>query len=516
MLERNVRGLGPAQLETSRKDKLWLLSFLLFVFVTQIGSLHYEVIDWDESTFLLMAQDLLHGHLPYTRIYDMKPPGLFMLLALPLKIFGKSLVTARLFGDFFIVLMAASTFLIARKVSKSDFASGLAVFTMISAMAIPMGLYTSSEILATVPLSWALFLLMAKRRALWAAFAVGALLCLATIIRTNLAVVVIPVGLLSLASLVYPRLGFHRFFFTGYTVGGLVPLIFLIATYWICGALDLFVLGAVTVPLQYSDEMGIFKATKQTLVNASVMVRAYPLTFGILTALAALGAFLTASKVARTVRCKLIDPLTDSLIFWTVATAVAVSILISGGGYPHYLVQMYPFAAVSASCAISHRFARPLASLAALISVLSATVATLPDASTVLRNYDVVSANLNVKNAAEAIRTDMMPGDRIWTMHEQLILFYIDQPPITPVATHPDNIIRESILRPLAEAGYSHSDELGYIISLKPRYVVSNDEGVPRYFVGEKRSRVSAFLNDNYEVWRKQDGIIIYRLHANG
>lgn len=513
MLERNARGLGPAQRETSPKDKLWLLLFLFFVLATQIGSLRYEVIDWDESTFLLMAQDLLHGHLPYTRIYDMKPPGLFMLLALPLKVFGKTLVTARLFGDFFIVLMATSTFLIARTYSKSNFASGLSVLTMISATAIPMGFYTSSEILATTPLSWALFFLMAKRRALWASFAVGALLCLATMIRTNLAVVTVPVGLLALISLAYHRMGFHRFFFVGYTVGGLVPLILLIIAYWVSGALDLFVLGAITVPLHYSDEMGIFRASKQTLVNAWVMARAYPLTFGFLALLAVLGAFLTALKGARIVRGELTDATTNSLIFWSFAAAVALSILISGGGYPHYLIQMYPFAAVSASCAISHRFTRPVTSLAALISIFSAINTTLPDTAKVLQNYDDLRTSLSVKNAAEVIRADMMPGDRIWTMHEQLILFYIDQPPITPVATHPDNIIRESILRPLAEAGYSHNDEVGYIMSLRPRYVVSNNEGVPRYFVGENRRRVSAFLDANYEVWRKENGITIYRLH---
>ena len=30
------------------------------------------VIDWDESTFILMAQSLLNGHLPFTELWDLK------------------------------------------------------------------------------------------------------------------------------------------------------------------------------------------------------------------------------------------------------------------------------------------------------------------------------------------------------------------------------------------------------------------------------------------------------------
>ena len=34
-----------------------------------------SALDWDESLYLLMARSLLEGHLPYTAIYDNKPPA---------------------------------------------------------------------------------------------------------------------------------------------------------------------------------------------------------------------------------------------------------------------------------------------------------------------------------------------------------------------------------------------------------------------------------------------------------
>ena len=62
-------------------------------------------------------------------------------------------------------------------VASKHLVTGRFTLPMISAMALPFGLYTSSEILAIAPLAWAMLLLLTRRKALWASFAVGALLC---------------------------------------------------------------------------------------------------------------------------------------------------------------------------------------------------------------------------------------------------------------------------------------------------------------------------------------------------
>ena len=73
-----------------------LLTFALLILATQLGSLVEEVIDWDESTFILMAADVLRGNLPYLNLFDNKPPVMFFALAGALAAFGESLVTVRL------------------------------------------------------------------------------------------------------------------------------------------------------------------------------------------------------------------------------------------------------------------------------------------------------------------------------------------------------------------------------------------------------------------------------------
>ncbi len=40
-----------------------------------------STIDWDESTFILMGQELLDGRLPYADLWDNKPPLAFAAFA---------------------------------------------------------------------------------------------------------------------------------------------------------------------------------------------------------------------------------------------------------------------------------------------------------------------------------------------------------------------------------------------------------------------------------------------------
>jgi len=65
----------------ARQDLMWAGMIVLLIAITQIGALSHEVLDWDESTFILMAANSLDGHLPFVEMFDVKPPGIFVLLA---------------------------------------------------------------------------------------------------------------------------------------------------------------------------------------------------------------------------------------------------------------------------------------------------------------------------------------------------------------------------------------------------------------------------------------------------
>jgi hypothetical protein len=64
------------------------------------------VINPDESMFSLMGRELLHGHLPYVTIFDIKPFGLPAFFALAMAVAGQSVFAARLLGTVCVIATA--------------------------------------------------------------------------------------------------------------------------------------------------------------------------------------------------------------------------------------------------------------------------------------------------------------------------------------------------------------------------------------------------------------------------
>jgi 4-amino-4-deoxy-L-arabinose transferase-like glycosyltransferase len=78
---------------------IWAAVGLLgFALVLRFPFFFEAVIDWDESTFILMGQSLLAGDLPYTNLWDLKPPLTFASFALFIAVLGQSIVGIRLAG----------------------------------------------------------------------------------------------------------------------------------------------------------------------------------------------------------------------------------------------------------------------------------------------------------------------------------------------------------------------------------------------------------------------------------
>lgn len=72
------------------------LVFLLLSFFLRFWTLFVSVLDKDESIYILGADSLLNGNLPYIEIWDNKPPGIFILFSLTMLILGKSIVSIRI------------------------------------------------------------------------------------------------------------------------------------------------------------------------------------------------------------------------------------------------------------------------------------------------------------------------------------------------------------------------------------------------------------------------------------
>lgn len=73
-----------------------LAGLLALSCILRAPSLLRSVLDWDESLYLLMASAWRAGHLPYTTIWDNKPPGIYAIFAAALAICGHHIAAIRL------------------------------------------------------------------------------------------------------------------------------------------------------------------------------------------------------------------------------------------------------------------------------------------------------------------------------------------------------------------------------------------------------------------------------------
>ncbi|MFT4737094.1 MAG: 4-amino-4-deoxy-L-arabinose transferase-like glycosyltransferase [Cyclobacteriaceae bacterium] len=90
------------------------LVFLVLLGLAAIMRLHTYfplTIDYDETTYALMADQMLQGDLLYRDVIDIKQPGIFLIFAFLQLVFGKSVLAIRLFA---MLTIASSGYLLYR------------------------------------------------------------------------------------------------------------------------------------------------------------------------------------------------------------------------------------------------------------------------------------------------------------------------------------------------------------------------------------------------------------------
>src|SRR2546426_975509 len=83
-----VRELGiAARLSVEGRSRLWLLAALVFVGFRAATELTYPIYR-DQAAYCMIGQSLLDGKVLYRDLWDNKPPGIFYLYAVIVKLFG--------------------------------------------------------------------------------------------------------------------------------------------------------------------------------------------------------------------------------------------------------------------------------------------------------------------------------------------------------------------------------------------------------------------------------------------
>ena len=106
--------------KTKNRDLQVFLALLVLVLLLRTPSFFISVFNWDESSYFLIAKDMLQGKMLYVDLWDHKPPGIYVLNALGQMVFGHSILSIRLLACIAAVSTSFLLYLMAKTLFKRD------------------------------------------------------------------------------------------------------------------------------------------------------------------------------------------------------------------------------------------------------------------------------------------------------------------------------------------------------------------------------------------------------------
>ncbi|HEY5567413.1 MAG TPA: glycosyltransferase family 39 protein [Gammaproteobacteria bacterium] len=485
-------------------SSFWLVLGLLTL-VIRLPYFFVGVIDWDESTFILMGHAIAAGFLPYEHVWDNKPPLLFAVFAVLAAVPGDPVLVVRVFGAICVLVTAVLVYLLAQRICDRRGAGIAAVLYIVGMATSGAGQSTMSELVSTLPLLAAAWLLVAVRRRTIAVYAaVGALLSIATLIRLNLGIVVIALGLWIVA--VEYRGGFRGLVstVTAYAVAGLLVLAIVALPYVLSGQVDLFWHSVFGASFRYATTQGglienLFAHARRVFDPTA----GYPpgrLLFGWIASVAAVAGLILAARRYRRLSGERRDA---AVIVVLAALGTTLSILMSGAALPHYLIALLPFAAIFAGAAYA-ALATRVSKVAAIAITATAVVFVLLQVS---REYRALAQRLAAGerlmygpayDVADYLRSRCGPDCSVYLSVDHLAYVLIGAYPPRKIVTHPSNIAKRSLLSADIGTASTPALEMQALLALRPEYIVKRDE--VGYLEREQALLLAKTLGRDYEL----------------
>lgn len=462
------------------------------------------VVDWDESTFALMGDSLVRGHLPYTELWDNKPPLIFACFALVQLLFGKSIVAIRAAG---IVLVAVAAWLGARAADRG-FGLGrwsLAAIPPVAAAASldPGSGALMSEHLALVFLAAITALLAAGKFTARHGLLLGLATSLAVLTRTNLAYPALLVGPAALLLPLAPGSSRARFV-AAIGLGAAAPVLGLLVAYR--NDLALLFLSVVRAPLAYAGGGLPFTAAwfreAVDLVVESARPAMIPAALGALA-----GALLAWRQGPGSPGRRM------AVILVAGAAATAAGICTGGRIYGHYLVQLLPFAAPLCAVAAARAWRRRTpATLALSLAVAASWAAPLAAAYAGPLGRLARSEPLWNDPASRVTAYLEEAGGRgqVMFLAEAHVAYWLLDAPLPLRIAHPSELGRMSVMRVVEGPDWTTCGGFAAIFARHPAFVVLPTGG-PQRWDDAAATCLDQQLSEGYRLERVIDNLRVFR-----
>lgn len=469
----------------------FLFAVLLFI---RFPFFFRDAIDYDESTFILVGQAWADGHLPYTKLWDLKPPLTFGFFALVLNVFGKSLWAIRLMGVLVIWSTCASLFWTGRRIKDAKVGMFAATLYAVLSSLFDTKQGVMSEHLCMLPFCWGLYYLIVSKNG-WNYLLSGCLFGLALMTKLNIAYAVLFTGLGAMI-FVFIRQGFLRLLAYGsiWTLGLVSPIVALWLPYISEGLSQVFVNSVFTASLQYADSTPFFN---KALYIAFVLW------------------VLLSIKLYRTAN---ISAHKQLILIYLAICGILYSYASAGKINGHYLIQLfailplflgYFYAGYSPSIHPRYRIALPIVLLAMCAEPL-------------VEYYTLTNHYLKEKywtngEAYEVSRYCLqnyqMDTTEVLFTSYHIGYWLLGKYPPSPVVTHPSNLKRDYNYPFMGTESKSSMEELKSILQEKPDLIVTKDGHL--YFVDKTHDLnqyFSTFLAEHYREAYSSGRAVVFAL----
>ncbi|WP_424003208.1 ArnT family glycosyltransferase [Maribacter sp. IgM3_T14_3] len=469
--------------------------FFLITFFIRFPFFFRDYIDRDESTFILLGQSWANGFLPYTQLWDLKPPLTFAFFAGIISLFGKSFIAIRLAGVFLVVITAFYTYKIARTIipKKASIFVGAFCIVLLSLFGSLQGVMSEHICIALfVP---GLYLLLTKKSALYL-FLSGLLLGATVMVKLNMAFPILFIGLFLVYEALFTdkKITFLSILLFG---TGVVTVIFAtIIPYYLSNQTHIWWESVVLAPLEYTEarRYSILKLAPIFLITGLFFLYAY--------------------------KSKSLDFKSRTVQLLIIAILGVLFSFVKGGRINgHYLIQVHPMLLILVGIVIYNL----IINYKPKLPVYVAFIALLIPAESYLEYVNIIKNKFEKGtffngegfSATQYILEHNLDTKNILFFEYHIGYWNLDTLPPTTASTHPSNICRDELFPFFDNPRKNSIEELTYIMEeLQPKTVViRKGRRILDKKEIEENEYIDAYLAQHYRVYATVDNAeILQRL----
>ncbi len=468
--------------------------YFLFAFFIRFPFFFRDYIDRDESTFILMGQSWVDGFLPYTQLWDLKPPITFLFFASIIYVFGKSFLAIRIAGVILVSLTAFFTYKIGASIAqkKIGFWSGFFVLILSSLFGSLQGVM-SEHISITFFIS-ALYLLIIKKSN-FSYLLAGLLLGLSLMTKLNLAYSILFIFLFLAWKFLKEKQVYSRLIKIFILGGAILSIILLTALpYYLNSNFQTWWTAVFKASLAYSGskEHSIFKVIPLALLVVSFFI-------------------ITKKK-------KLIDYKQKGIQLLLIASfGILFSFMKIGKANGHYLIQLYPTLLILIVIAINNTKILKNLNYKPIVLVMAFLIPmeTYLEFKNIIDNKIKKGSFYNGEGIAvpNYFKEKQISSNNILFLEYHIGYWLLDKIPPTKSATHPSNILREELFPHMQNTRKTKTEEIKFIFEdIRPNYIITRKN---RRVFDKKVFAVNFYTNlqllKNYTVLDTVESAVIHK-----